>query len=299
MGEADGFDPRAEPEAPEVRRHTATTRTTDGLDLHVRSWVPPQPRASVAIVHGLAEHAQRYGALAVWLAERGFAVHAVDCRGHGRSPGPRVHVDSFDEWVRDADALRAFVREAHPTLPRFQLGHSQGALITILSVGREPSGLDGVVLSSPFLSMHAGLRPNRVMRAGVSLLLKLAPRRPLPIGAPPQFVSRDPGVVAHYRADPLVQASNRVSAGWYRAMAPAQAEAMGLAAAWSVPTLLMAAGSDLLTDPAATETWAGQARSEVVTYRPWPGLYHEIFNEPERLAVYAALLSWLESRLSS
>jgi alpha-beta hydrolase superfamily lysophospholipase len=294
-----GFDPRAEPPAPDVRRAAGHVRTADGFELRVRSWIPSTPRAAVSIVHGLAEHAQRYGALAVWLAERGFAVHAVDCRGHGESPGPRVHVDSFDEFVADAASLRAHTGAAHPALPHFLLGHSQGALVSILSVARDPAGLAGVVLSSPFLALHAGLRPNRVMRLGVGLLLRVMPARPLPIGAPPQLVSRDEGVVAFYRADPLVTSSNRVSAGWYRAQAEAQAEAIAAASGWAVPTLLMAAGSDLLTDVSVTEEWARQAPSSLVRYVPWPGMYHEIFNEPERLEVYATLVSWLESRLSS
>jgi alpha-beta hydrolase superfamily lysophospholipase len=103
--------------------------------------------------------------------------------------------------------------------------------------------------------------------------------------------------VACYVGDPLV--SRRISAGWYRALEAAQATARAAAPGWSLPTLVMAAGEDRLVDPTASAAWVARAPGEVVQARPWPHLYHEIFNEPEREQVYAVLLAFLESRLSA
>jgi alpha-beta hydrolase superfamily lysophospholipase len=295
MPEATGFDPRDEPAAPLVVRAGTRITSADGTPLAVRSWVPPEPRAALAVVHGLAEHAQRYGALAVWLAERGFAVHAVDCRGHGASPGPRVHVDSFERFVDDADALRAHVRASHPALPQLLLGHSQGGLVALLSARRDGASLSGLVLSSPLLGVHPSLKPGAFLRAATRLLLKVAPRLLLPMAPPPKGVSRDVSVVGHYVADPLV--SRRLSAGWYAALERAQLQAREAAPSWSVPTLVMAAGDDRLVDAQATAAWVARAPAAQVKYLPWPGLYHEIFNEPERLSVYEEMLTFLESRL--
>src|SRR5687768_920223 len=105
---------------------------SDGTSLFWRAWPPPEPRAAIAVVHGLAEHSGRYDHVGRHLAARGFAVYAIDYRGHGRSAGRRVHVDSFDDYVEDIGALVGLVKERHPVLPRFLLGHSQGGLVTLL-----------------------------------------------------------------------------------------------------------------------------------------------------------------------
>src|SRR4249920_180164 len=82
-----------------------TVRTRDRLTLFWRGWAPPRPRGVLVIVHGLAEHSGRYGPTAEYFSERGFAVFAFDHRGHGRSPGRRVHVGSFAEFRWDVAAM--------------------------------------------------------------------------------------------------------------------------------------------------------------------------------------------------
>ena len=59
-------------------------------------------RAVVVIAHGASEHSDRYaarGRLGSSLA--GYAVYAIDHRGHGRSEGPRALIDRLDRAVSD------------------------------------------------------------------------------------------------------------------------------------------------------------------------------------------------------
>ena len=51
-------------------------------------WTPEQqPRAVVQLVHGIAEHIDRYDDFALWLNEQGILVVAEDHMGHGKSIG--------------------------------------------------------------------------------------------------------------------------------------------------------------------------------------------------------------------
>ena len=64
-----------------------------------------------------------------------------------------------------------------------------------------------------------------------------------------------------------------------------------------IPMLLMQSGADRLVDPAAPGRWAEAAPDGLVELVVWDGLYHEMFNEPEKNKVRARILEWLDTRL--
>ncbi|MEO7116192.1 MAG: alpha/beta fold hydrolase, partial [Caldimonas sp.] len=74
-----------------------TIRTRDGLDLRRRDWPSDGARGTIVIVHGLGEHAGRYGHVAAALNGRGWGVVGYDHRGHGRSPGDRGRLAAGDD----------------------------------------------------------------------------------------------------------------------------------------------------------------------------------------------------------
>jgi acylglycerol lipase len=274
-----------------------TTRTLDGLDLFWRGWVPAYPLGVVVVVHGLAEHSGRYAHVGHHLATLGWAVYALDTRGHGRSPGAKVHVRRFDEFLEDVGTMLAAVRERHPGLPVFLIGHSQGGLVVLQYALRQPRGLAGIVVSSPFLDTHPALRPSKVFRLALAVLLRVAPRVRLPSGVDPRAISRDPEVVKAYVQDPLV--SRRVSPAWYAALRRAQAEVRAAAGRLSVPALVLASPDDRLVDPEAVRRLVASAPAAQVEASWWPGLSHELMNEPERNQVLATINGWLRQRLQN
>ena len=72
-------------------KHSESERSSaDGLRLYLRSWQPEDEAvAVVCLVHGLGEHSGRYTHLVDFLTKNGYALFALDLRGHGRSGGPR------------------------------------------------------------------------------------------------------------------------------------------------------------------------------------------------------------------
>jgi len=271
----------------------------DGLDLHWQSWVPPQPVGVLVVIHGLAEHGGRYRDTAEAFARSGWAVYAGDLRGHGRSsnvPGAgRVHVRRFTDYFLDAAAFIDLARERHAGLPLFLLGHSMGGLITISYTLRHPSGLSGAIISSPALGTHPDFKPPAMLKFLVSLLDRLAPRLRFPSDLDTQAISRDPEVVRAYVQDPLV--SSKVSARWYAEILRSMERAHANAQMLQTPMLLMQSGSDRLVDPAAPARWARSAPPDLVELVIWEGLYHEMFNEPEKPQIRQRVLDWLQQRV--
>jgi len=248
----------------------------------------------VVIVHGLAEHSARFEAPAQSFARAGFAAYAPDQRGHGKSPGRRVHVASYEEFRTDVRAVLALARGEHPRLPLFLLGHSQGGLVAATLALREPEGLAGLILSSPFFGIAERSRPSPLLALTARVLATLWPRALFPNGVDPALLSRDAAVGIAYAADPLV--SRAVSAGWYHAAQQALADAHAQAPRLQVPALVLYAGADALVDPEATARWVARApqdRLEVVRY---DGLYHEILNAPEKQQVQRRIEEWIVAR---
>ncbi len=271
-----------------------TLRTVDGLTLRLYRWpAAGTARGTVQLVHGLGEHAGRYAWLAAQLNAAGWHVVAHDQRGHGRSEGRRGRVADSHAFLSDLALAHDALRGAEG--PNVLLGHSLGGLVTARFVAeglaKAPAPwwrrFDGLVLSSPALALDL----DGGQRALLATLGTLAPNLALNNGLKPAWISRDAAVVKAYVDDPLVH--DRVSARLVRFMVDGGAQVAERAPRWTLPTLLLWAGADRCAAPAGSEAFAAAAPKDVVTARAFPGLFHEIFNEPEREEVFSHLHRWL------
>jgi alpha-beta hydrolase superfamily lysophospholipase len=273
-----------------------TLATDDGLALYWQSWQPPgEPEGVLLVVHGLSEHSGRYSNLVRHFVARGWTCFGFDYRGHGKSPGPRVHIDSFDEYLADLAEAHRLVRIRHPEERTYLVGHSQGGMLALLYAATDPDRLDGVVVSSPFLGVHPDSKPSPVLVGASKFLSKVTPKMMVSKAVKPEFLSRDPEIGRRYSEDPLV--SDTVSARWATEAFSAQRRALEDAPMLRLPTLVMQAGDDRLVDPEATRTWVAEAPGNLVEYVELEGYYHELFNEPllERRRVFDTMERWLES----
>ncbi len=271
--------------------------TADGLALVLRHWPGPAESAAppVLIVHGLGEHAGRYDPLARALNAAGHAVSAYDQRGHGQSPGARGVIPAADSLCADLACVIDVLRGAHAGRTPLLLGHSLGGLVAARfvaeSLAARPAAwqreVPALVLSSPALDagLHAG------QRLLLALLGRLAPALAVHNGLQPAWISRDPAVVQAYRQDPLVH--DRVCARLVRFIVDGGEQVRALAPRWRTPTLLQWAGADRCVAPAGSAAFAAGAPPAVVQPQAWPGLAHELYNEPEREAVIARTLQFL------
>lgn len=278
----------------DVRAEEFAFDAPGGVRLLGRAWTPgPPPRAAVAIVHGYAEHSGRYDWTGRQLAARGYAVYACDLRGHGRSDGDRVFVRSFNEYLDDVCALLDQVRERHPGVPVFLLGHSMGGCIAALAMVTRRPRVAGVILSGAVLTPARGLRGALLGRV-VQLLARIAPRRKMrPLAA--SAVSRDPAVAAAYASDPLVYHEGMpfsTAAALVRATKAIERRAPQIA----LPVLILHGADDALVSPRGS-TWLYETVSSPdKLLKVYEGLHHEILNEPEREQVLADIAAWLDAR---
>jgi alpha-beta hydrolase superfamily lysophospholipase len=277
-----------------MQRERGNWKGTGGVDLAFELLVPEggAPRAVVVLSHGVAEHAGRYAHLADALAARGFAFFGYDHRGHGRSGGTRVYVDRFADYAADLEAAIAKAKARFPGVPVFVFGHSMGGLIAIDHLIRYPESLTGAVLSGP--GVEVGVKVPGWKDALGRVMSKVWPKLAIPTGIPPADISRDPDVVRAYERDPLV--TNKATARWYTEFIDTQARAFAHASSIRTPLLIVWGGRDRLVGVNGIVRFAESVASEDKTLIPYPELFHEVVNEPEREVVIGDVLRWLEAR---
>ena len=282
-------------------RMNDTLQTRGGVSLHVRAWPlaasAGPARGSVLIVHGLGEHIGRHAHVAAHLNGWGWNVVGFDQRGHGRSGGARGRLAAADDLLLDLSQVIDATRAEHAG-PLVLLGHSMGGLVAARFVAEGSAALpaawhrnvDALVLSSP--ALDPGM--SAAQRLLLSVLEPLVPNLAVGNGLSPEWISRDPAVVAAYVADPWVH--DRITPRLARFILDGGAFVRGQAAQWKVPTLLMYAGSDRCVAPAGSRAFAAAVPPGRLSVHEFGPLFHEIFNEPEQADVFAVLGAWLAAR---
>ncbi|BDA63811.1 alpha/beta fold hydrolase [Actinomyces capricornis] len=324
--------------------HTQITHMTaaDGARLAIHSWLPdgvaplrdegpearPQapaaarPRAVIQVVHGMAEHAARYGRFAAAAVKAGYAVYADDHRGHGATAAAedRGHLADEDGWslvVGDLSALLDRIRAAYPGVPVVLMGHSWGSFLArdlATRRGEELAGLillgtgsgvgtltaPGMALASAESRMRGRSRPSRLLHA-----LAFGPYRRhfTPNRTEVDWLSRDPVEVDRYVADPLC--GFVTTSGFFLDLLAGMATVSSRDHARSMPQglpMLLASGDH---DPVGAmgagvrrvATMYRHAGVREVALTLYPGARHELLNETNREQVVADLLAWITAHL--
>lgn len=269
-------------------------KSFDGLEMYGRRWMPDnQAKACIVLVHGLGEHCQRYDHVGAFLAGHDYALIGFDLRGHGQSGGQRGHAPSFEAFMKDIDSMFAQAGEFFPNTPQFIYGHSLGGILTLNYVLRRKPKLAGAIVTSP--GLRTALENQKAKVALARLLGTLLPASGLPSGLDASKISRDPDVVERYRHDPLVH--DKITFGMAKSVLEAIGWAFEHAHEFPIPLLLMHGSDDQIAFLSGSQDFAARI-PQGCTLKIWQGLYHEPHNEPEKEAVLAYLLAWLEQRRS-
>ncbi|MBI5336483.1 MAG: alpha/beta hydrolase [Mycolicibacterium rufum] len=276
---------------------TRTERSFDGVGgvrIVYDTWTPDQPpRGVVVLAHGYAEHARRYDHVVARFADAGLLTYALDHRGHGRSGGKRVYLREMAEFTADFHTLVGIAADEHPDRPRIVLGHSMGGGI-VFSYGVEhPGDYTAMVLSGPAVDANESVSPVKLRAAKV--LGRIAPGLPVE-NLPADAVSRDPRVVSTYEADPLVY-HGKMPAGIGRALIGVGETMPKRAAAITAPLLVVHGEADRLIPVHGSRRLLECVGTTDAHLKVYPGLYHEVFNEPEQALVLDDVTSWIESKL--
>ena len=271
-----------------------TARTRDGLELRTLRWpAGGDPRAHLLLIHGIAEHAGRHAHVATRFAQARIDTHAFDLRGFGASSGRHAYVDRWSQYHDDVEDQLAATRAVSGRLPVVLYGHSMGGLIALGYVLAEPPRPepDLLVLSAPAIGASVAVWK----RSLADVLGRLTPRFEIANDLVPGGLSHEPHVELAYRSDPLNHHSTTARLGMELFHEQARvASRLAQIAALPLPTYVLH-GSDDEVVPVSSS--APLEDHENVTRHVYPGLRHEMHNEPDAEAVIGDTLAWIQAQV--
>lgn len=255
-------------------------------------------RGVVQLLHGVGEHAGRYGALIAALTGAGFIVYADDHRGHGRTGirqhgGPAKLGRLGKGGLRAAQAavwqLTGIIKDEHPDLPLVLLGHSWGSFLAQMLVNDHPEAWDAVILSGSALRTPGSLNA-----------APLNARWAADDATGLEWLSRDPAVWTSFDQDPLTTDQPLL-----KLFGPVEAAKLygrpRKDLGRDIPLLLLVGRDDPVGGPRSVHKLADEYRTRSgltdITTLVYPDARHEIFNELQQDEVRADILSWLDTRI--
>ncbi|WP_182870228.1 alpha/beta hydrolase [Rhodopirellula sp. JC639] len=273
------------------------TWTLGHHDRFVRSWLAPaasaashQPPIVMGVVHGLGDHSGRFDEAGRWLAGRGIHVYAYDQCGHGKTPGRRMRIPSYETLLQDIDSFLLRLRELHPDASVGFLGVSMGGNLVLNHQLRGYSPMDWVVAASPML--RAVNPPGPIQLTLLRLLSHLAPDRLLDKPIDPADLTRDPQKQRAFLDDPLVQ--QQISLRLGRDLIDSGQWLIEHAGELATPTLIPHGDADVITCHRASIEFSENSHGRA-SVQIWPGGAHDLHQDIQREEYLQSILDWINA----
>ena len=294
-----------------------------GIKLHAHCWEPEaSPKAIVQIIHGIAEHVQRYDHFARYLNELGYLVVAEDHMGHGKSICGEVPQGYFaggwDAAVEDCCRLMEKMMAEYPGVPYILFGHSMGSFLArSILIKRPDSGIRAAIICGsawmPGLVIRGGKLISGLLMRGESAKQPSMQLQGIMFGGydkrienprtPCDWLTRDEAIVDAYIADPLCgfaptpALANAMMNGLLYIQNDANLKRMDK----ELPVHFIAGAEDPVGAYGAGVRKAAEMfiRSGMkhVSVKLYPGCRHEIHNELNKEEVYKDVSDWIGSKL--
>jgi lysophospholipase len=260
-----------------------------------RHWQNPKSKTgkSLFVIHGFGEHSGRYEHFPFFLNSIVDSIFVFDLPGHGKSKGPRGHIEKFDLIIACATSMFKLAQTLNSN-KWYWLGHSMGGLIALESlIQNQNLNVSKVTVSAPLLDLAAPVNP--VKKALGLLIEPLLPRLPLKNDIDEDVVSHDKGVIAAYATDPLNH--QVITPRMFKEMSKAMLDTKNWTGSFNYSVQFLIPLADPLVSWKSTFDFAAKmkvATGKIKEIQTFPEFFHEGFNEVNKGLFFNALSGWLK-----
>jgi alpha-beta hydrolase superfamily lysophospholipase len=268
----------------------------DDIEMFMRKWTPEGEIKGVVLgIHGLGAHSGTISFVAEYFSRNGYLFYAPDLRGFGHWMGEKGHIDNFDEYLMDIHRLVGTLRSQHMSHSLFLYGHSLGSMLIVLYLAKYHDSVDGAIAACPSVSER--LEIGKGTRIMAKLLAALNVKKRFDSGLNLDLISRNPDVVKRNKEDPLRYdvVTPRFAVEGLKAREKSALTGPEI----TTPILIVQTLEDKILIPEKTREFADTVASQDKTYKEYPDLYHEPFEEPGGEEVLKDFISWLDERTTT
>ncbi|MCD6250901.1 MAG: lysophospholipase [Psychrobacter sp.] len=281
-------------------------------------------KATLLIVHGMAEHSGRYADFAQFLADNGVAVATYDHLGHGQTIKTEADLGFFGEehpvqsLLKDVIVMADSLKARHPNVPHFVMGHSMGSFIVRNVLKHHAHNFTGAILMGT-----ADTNPlTKVLLPVNKILAKVAPRQPNTVFASTMnkvlnsklenrtsssqfaWLSANTANIEAYEADPLTgfDFTNNGFMTLFALMEASLNKGWAVTIPKSFPMLFISGAEDPIGNMGKgvrkIVTRLNKQNFSRIDIQLYPNMRHEPLHEKDNQIVYQDVLAWLESHAS-
>lgn len=245
------------------------------------------PKATIILVHGIAEHSGRYEYLANILNENGYDVITYDQLGHGKSMGPRGKIQSFHNHI---DVLNEIVLEEKQKNSKklFLLGHSMGGLVVNLYQVKY-GDVDGIVSVAAATDVPSNMKVFKFIGFKWLSFLRVKPT------IFKKHLAKDPNVYLKTSTDPLMLKYMYVSL-LGEMFIKGTKYLHGNLNNYNTPVLFVHGTADKIVNSKCSEDMFKLIPSSDKELKMYEGEYHELLNDYNKESIIRDIIDWLDER---
>ena len=262
-------------------------KSFDNINLKCTKDLVSHPKATILIVHGLAEHHKRYDYVTNKLTSKKFNVYRYDHRGHGDSDGKRGYVDDIDTFTKDLTSVIELAKKENPKIPIFLLGQGMGGHIMIRLGSKLPNLVDGMIFSSPLVCDYGNYtKCNMESYDSEFDLVSVSNVHSL---------SHDYDFIQSYEDDELNL--KEVTVGIYNALNKSSSNIIQCLYKFAYPCLIFHGSMDSITDCEDSRYLFNNIISTDKEIKILNGLYHKLLDEIIKDDIIDVITKWIENRI--
>ena len=268
-------------------------QTGDKIQLNTKLWsAQKNTKAVIIIVHGLAEHINRYDHVGNFFSSYGYTVEGYDLRGHGNSDGKKAYMNSIFDHVSDLKNFVSHIKDKYPEKKVFILGHSMGGEIACLYSIKYQKETSGLILTGAVIKISDDISPLLQKLSG--LIAAILPNLPT-TKIDSSGISQDKKIVESYNNDPLVYRGGTLARTGSEIINGTKYINKNMKHIIS-PILILHGTLDRLADPNGSSMLYNRIMSKDKKIKLYENYYHEILNEPGKDKVMHDILDWITKR---
>ena len=245
------------------------------------------PKATILILHGLAEHYRRYDYITSKFVANNFNIYRYDHRGHGDSDGKRGYVDDVHTFAKDLKIVIDLIKEENPSLPLFILGQGMGGHIMSILGGQYDNLVNGMIFCTPLVCDYGNYTNCNSNEYDSDFDF-------VSVGSI-HNLSHDYDFIQSYDEDELVL--KQVTVGLYHALKKSCSHILEYLYKFKYPCLIFHGSMDAITDCEDSRFLFNNIISKDKEIRILNGLYHKLLDELIKDDIVTEISKWIENRI--